>query len=351
MKVLVTGGCGFIGSALVRHLVRNGHYVLNLDKLTYAGDERTVAEVSASPLYVFARVDIVDGEALRAAFAEFAPDIVYHLAAESHVDRSIDGPSAFIETNITGTYQMLEAARAHWLSLNAAERNLFRFVHVSTDEVYGSLGPEGLFTEATAYAPNSPYSASKAAADHLVRAWFKTYGLPVLISNCSNNYGLFQNREKLIPTVIRKALAGQPVPIYGTGVNVRDWLYVEDHVEALTTIAARGRPGEKYNIGGHNEIRNIDIAELICARLDTLRPRQSGTYRDLITFVSDRPGHDFRYSIDPSKSDSELCWRPKETFESGIKKTIDWYLEHTDWIFADENESDRLGLGAKGAMP
>lgn len=343
-RALVTGGCGFIGSALVRRLAGDGIAILNVDALTYAGDERTVASVAKLDHYAFVKADIADRAAVDEAFQQCQPDVVFHLAAESHVDRSIDGPAAFIQTNVVGTLVMLEAARRYRDSLNGEPRDRFRFVHVSTDEVYGSLGPTGFFSEETAYAPNSPYSASKAAADHLARAWFKTYGLPVVVSNCSNNYGPFQNREKLIPTVIRKALTGQPIPIYGSGQNVRDWLYVDDHVEALLTVGAKGRAGEKYNIGGHNEIKNLDIAETICALLDREKPRNQGSYKEQITFVSDRPGHDFRYAIDPKKTNDELGWGPRETFATGIAKTVRWYLDHAEWALADATAQDRLGL-------
>jgi dTDP-glucose 4,6-dehydratase len=347
MKALVTGGCGFIGSALVRRLVRDGHDVLNLDKLTYAGDPRTVAEAAASPRYGFVKADICDADAVRSAFDSFQPDTVFHLAAESHVDRSIDGPAAFIETNVRGTFVLLEAASRYWSGLAGARSAGFRLVHVSTDEVYGSLGAEGRFTEDTPYAPNSPYSASKASADHLVRAWCKTYGLPAIVSNCSNNYGPFQNREKLIPTIIRKALNGQPIPIYGRGENVRDWLFVDDHVAALLAIAGRGRPGEKYNVGGRSEVKNIEIARSLCALLDQARPLpDAASYGRLITFVTDRPGHDFRYAIDARRIEAELGWRPQETFATGLARTVAWFLARPDWSLAEGDQSDRLGLGA-----
>ncbi|MGD9980984.1 MAG: dTDP-glucose 4,6-dehydratase [Hyphomonadaceae bacterium] len=344
-RVLVTGGAGFIGSALVRRLVVDGHAVLNVDKLTYAGDLRTVAACEGRPNYAFAEADISDADAMRDAFAEFQPTRVIHLAAESHVDRSIDGPGAFIDTNIVGTYVLLDAALAYWRALGEADEN-FHFLHVSTDEVYGSLGEAGAFHEETPYAPNSPYSASKAAADHLARAWRHTYGLPVLISNCSNNYGPYQHPEKLIPTVLRNALAGNPIPIYGAGANVRDWLYVDDHVDALLTIVERGRLGEKYNVGGSSESSNLALAERLCALLDELRPRHDGqSYAKQITMVRDRPGHDFRYAIDASKLARELGWRPSETLETGLRKTVRWFLENADWL-ASKRDEGRLGLGS-----
>ena len=341
MRVLVTGGCGFIGSALVRRLVGEGHDVLNIDKMTYAADPAALASVDQSPNYALLKTDICDGAAVAHAFEEFRPHQVYHLAAESHVDRSIDGPSPFIESNIIGTFRMLEAALRY---LPGAEDS-FRMVHVSTDEVYGTLGGEGLFTEESSYAPNSPYSASKAAADHLARAWFKTFALPVVISNCSNNFGPYQNREKLIPTIIRKALTDQPIPIYGTGRNVRDWLYVEDHVDALLTVGAGGRLGEKYNIGGDNEIQNIDIANMVCALLDERAPRRDGrSYASAITFVEDRPGHDLRYAIDASKARDELGWSPKHDFAAGLRATVEWYIANPAWTGLESSDGDdRLG--------
>ena len=345
MKILVTGGCGFIGSAVVRLAVARGHAVVNVDALTYAGRLENVAEVAKSPLYQFEHADIRDRAALERIFARHRPDAVMHLAAESHVDRSIDAPGDFIATNITGTYNMLEAARGHWLGSGRPEG--FRFHHISTDEVYGSLGPEGYFTEDTPYDPRSPYSASKAASDHLVRGWFHTYGLPVVLTNCSNNYGPFHFPEKLIPKVILNALQGREIPVYGRGENVRDWLYVEDHADALLLVVARGLAGRSYNVGGHNERRNIDLVHAICDILDTRRPRAEGSYRDLIVFVSDRPGHDARYAIDPSRIMGELGWKPSVTVEEGLAKTVDWYLEHEDWwrpLLALEGVGTRVGV-------
>jgi len=351
MRILVTGGCGFIGSAAVRFLVGSGHEVLNIDKLTYAGDLRTIAAVAGSPNYHFERMDILDQKGVAASFRDFAPQAVFHLAAETHVDRSIDGPSKFIETNIHGTFVMLQAALAYWNRLDTEERARFRFVQVSTDEVYGSLGDQGFFTESTAYRPNSPYSASKAGSDHLVRAWCVTYGLPTIISNCSNNYGPFQNREKLIPTIIRKALSNQAIPIYGQGKNVRDWLYVDDHVAALLAVYEKGQACCTYNIGGHNEISNIDLATAICVLLDGRRPRSDGQrYAELIQFVTDRPGHDYRYAIDSAKATRELGWQPQESLQSGLSKTVDWYLDHLDWTMDMVSAKDRLGLGSS-SMP
>jgi dTDP-glucose 4,6-dehydratase len=343
VKVLVTGGAGFIGSALIRRLVRDGHRVLNLDLLTYAGDLRNLAEVDASPNHVLVKGDVADEAIVATAFRDIEPDIVFHLAAESHVDRSIDGPRTFIETNVIGTFVMLSAARDYLR--NAGAPGNFRFVHVSTDEVYGSLGETGLFTEETSYAPNSPYSASKASADMLVRAWHHTYGLPVVISNCSNNYGPYQNAEKLIPTVIGNAILGRPIPIYGDGRNVRDWLYVDDHVDALLAIAARGRLGEKYNVGGHNEIANIEIARTVCAALDACRSRADGkSYAEQISFVKDRPGHDRRYAIDASKASREIGWRPNETFDTGIARTVEWYCANESYWRDTASAAKRLGL-------
>ncbi|ULR46535.1 dTDP-glucose 4,6-dehydratase [Rhizobium sp. K102] len=331
MRILVTGGAGFIGSALVRHLVNEiGAEVLNVDALTYAGNLASLKSVEAAPNYQFLRADIRDRARMQEAFASFRPDVAMHLAAESHVDRSISGADDFIQTNIVGTYSLLDAARHYWDGLDAHRKNAFRFLHVSTDEVYGSLGDEGLFEETTPYDPSSPYSASKAASDHLAIAWHRTYGLPVVVSNCSNNYGPFHFPEKLIPLMILNALEGKPLPVYGNGANVRDWLYVEDHARALYTIASRGRPGEKYNVGGRNERRNIDVVHRICAILD-------GVYNDkapharLITNVTDRPGHDARYAIDASKLESELGWKAQETFETGIEKTVRWYLDNEWW--------------------
>jgi dTDP-glucose 4,6-dehydratase len=328
MKILVTGGAGFIGSAVVRHAIRAGHEVVNLDALTYAANLENVRPVANSPNYSFVKADIRDRAAMDAVFAEHAPDAVMHLAAESHVDRSIDGPGDFIETNITGTFNLLEAARAYWMRTGKPES--FRFHHISTDEVYGTLGATGQFTEDTPYAPNSPYSASKAASDHLVRAWHETYGLPVLVTNCSNNYGPYHFPEKLIPVVILKALAGEPIPVYGAGENIRDWLYVEDHADALLTVLAKGEVGRTYNIGGENERRNIDLVQTICAILDRLKPA-ARPYAEQINFVTDRPGHDLRYAIDPTRIRTELGWRPSVTVEQGLERTVQWYLENEDW--------------------
>ncbi|WP_320176894.1 dTDP-glucose 4,6-dehydratase [Roseovarius pacificus] len=329
MKILVTGGAGFIGSAVVRLAVVRGHQVINLDALTYAGRLENVAEVADSPNYTFEQADIRDRAALTRIFETHNPDAVMHLAAESHVDRSIDGPGDFIETNITGTYNMLEAARAQWVANGRPEA--FRFHHISTDEVYGSLGDEGLFTEDTPYDPRSPYSASKASSDHLVRAWFHTYGLPVVLTNCSNNYGPYHFPEKLIPKVILNALHGKELPIYGQGLNVRDWLFVEDHADALLLAVEKGTPGRSYNVGGHNERRNIDLVHAICDILDAKRPRDSGSYRDQIAFVTDRPGHDARYAIDPERIMTELGWKPSVTVEQGLEKTVQWYLDNPEW--------------------
>ncbi|NEI07452.1 dTDP-glucose 4,6-dehydratase [Rhizobium leguminosarum] len=331
MRILVTGGAGFIGSALVRHLVSEiGAEVLNVDALTYAGNLASLKSVEAAPNYQFLRADICDRARMQEAFASFRPDIVMHLAAESHVDRSISGADDFIQTNIVGTFSLLDAARHYWDGLDARQKSAFRFLHVSTDEVYGSLGDEGLFEETTPYDPSSPYSASKAASDHLAIAWHRTYGLPVVVSNCSNNYGPFHFPEKLIPLMILNALEGKPLPVYGNGGNVRDWLYVEDHARALFTIASRGRPGEKYNVGGRNERRNIDVVHRICAILDGVYDNKEPHAR-LITNVTDRPGHDARYAIDASKLESELGWKAQETFETGIEKTVHWYLENEWW--------------------
>ena len=341
MKILVTGGAGFIGSAVVRHAVRAGHSVVNLDALTYAANPENVRPVANSPLYQFEHADIRDRATLDRIFEAHAPDAVMHLAAESHVDRSIDGPGDFVDTNITGTFNLLEAARAHWVRQGRPEA--FRFHHISTDEVYGTLGPTGQFTEDTPYAPNSPYSASKAASDHLVRSWHETYGLPVLVTNCSNNYGPYHFPEKLIPVVILKALAGEPIPVYGAGENVRDWLYVEDHADALLTVLTRGAVGRTYNIGGENERRNIDLVRMICAILDEKRPKATA-YADQITFVTDRPGHDLRYAIDPTRIRTELGWRPSVTVEEGLARTVQWYLDNDAWW---RPLQDRQGVGTR----
>jgi len=349
MKILVTGGAGFIGSAVIRHIIGStADSIVNLDKLTYAGNLESLANVSDSERYAFEHVDICDRAELDRVFHKHQPDAVMHLAAESHVDRSIDGPAAFIETNIVGTYTLLEAARQYWQSLNDSRKAAFRFHHISTDEVYGDLeDPQELFTETTPYAPSSPYSASKASSDHLVRAWQRTYGLPVLVTNCSNNYGPFHFPEKLIPLIILNALEGKPLPIYGKGDQIRDWLYVEDHARALYKVVTEGKVGETYNIGGHNEKQNIDVVHTLCDILDELRPATAGmdgtlavgaglsaisSYRQLITHVQDRPGHDLRYAIDASKIQRELGWTPEETFETGIRKTVEWYLVNTEWI-------------------
>lgn len=346
MRVLVTGGAGFIGSAVVRYLVGLGHEVLTFDKLTYAGNLASLAPVADTPRHSFLQADICDADAVRAALDTFKPDLVMHLAAESHVDRSIDGPRAFIDTNIVGTFVMLQETLAYWRALSGAAKDGFRFHHISTDEVFGSLGAEGLFHEDTPYQPNSPYSASKAASDHLVRAWHHTYGLPAVMSNCSNNYGPYHFPEKLIPLVILNALDGAPLPIYGTGENVRDWLFVEDHAEALFLIATRGRPGESYNVGGASERRNIDVVRTICAALDQTVPDPLGPRERLITFVADRPGHDARYAIDFSKLNHELGWSPRHSFEQGIASTVQWYLDNRAWWepLRQRYQGQRLGL-------
>lgn len=335
MKILVTGGAGFIGSAVIRHIIRNTtDSVVNLDKLTYAGNLESLAETSGSPRYAFEQVDICDRAEIERVFREHQPDAVMHLAAESHVDRSIDGPAAFIETNIVGTYTLLEVARQYWQGLDKSRKAAFRFHHISTDEVYGDLeDPKELFTETTPYAPSSPYSASKASSDHLVRAWRRTFGLPTLVTNCSNNYGPYHFPEKLIPLMILNALEGKPLPVYGKGNQIRDWLFVEDHARALYTVVTEGQIGETYNIGGHNEKQNIEVVHTICDLLDNLSPRIDGvSYRTLITHVQDRPGHDLRYAIDASKIQRELGWTPQETFESGIRKTVEWYLNNSEWV-------------------
>jgi dTDP-glucose 4,6-dehydratase len=345
MRLIVTGGAGFIGSAVVRLAVAQGHQVLNIDALTYAACLDNVACVADAPNYRFLQADIRDRAAMDAALVAHAPDAVMHLAAESHVDRSIDAPGTFIDTNVTGTYTLLEAVRGHW---QAGGRPAgFRFHHISTDEVYGSLGPTGAFTETSAYDPRSPYSASKAASDHLVRAWFHTYGLPVVLTNCSNNYGPYHFPEKLVPVVILNALAGRPIPIYGAGENIRDWLYVEDHAEALLLAVAKGVPGRSYNIGGEAEARNIDLVRMICAILDDLRPANR-PYAEQIAFVADRPGHDARYAIDPSRIRDELGWRPSVTLEQGLRRTLEWYLDNEPWwrgLEARDGVGERLGRG------
>jgi dTDP-glucose 4,6-dehydratase len=348
MKLLVTGGAGFIGSAVVRRAIAQGHSVVNLDALTYAACLENVASVADHPEYAFEQVDIRDRAALDRVFATHQPDAVMHLAAESHVDRSIDSPGTFMETNVMGTFHLLEAARAYWQGRGMPEG--FRFHHISTDEVYGSLpdDPDVMFTEDTAYDPRSPYSASKASSDHLVRAWGETYGLPVVLTNCSNNYGPFHFPEKLIPVVILNALAGKDIPVYGAGENVRDWLYVEDHAEALLLVVQKGALGRAYNIGGENEAKNIDLVRMICEILDRLRPG-AAPYADLIRFVTDRPGHDLRYAIDPTRLREELGWRPSVTLEEGLEKTVRWYLENEDWWRALQDRDgvgERLGTGA-----
>jgi len=351
MKILVTGGAGFIGSAVVRRAVKEGFGVINVDALTYAACLDNVAPVADDPLYAFEHADIRDRGALERIFADHRPDAVLHLAAESHVDRSIDGPAEFIETNISGTFNLLEASRRYWQGRNRPES--FRFLHVSTDEVYGSLGEKGHFTEDTPYDPRSPYSASKAASDHLVRAWFETYGLPVLVTNCSNNYGPYHFPEKLIPVIILNALAGQSIPVYGAGENVRDWLYVEDHADALLLVLQKGILGRKYNIGGENECRNIDLVREVCAILDRKRPLAGASYERQITFVEDRPGHDLRYAIDPARIRDELGWRPSVSLEEGLERTVQWYLDNETWWRALQDRSgvgQRLGIGA-GAKP
>jgi len=331
MKIIVTGGAGFIGSAVCRYLVKElGHTAINVDKLTYAGNLSTLKEIADSPKYHFEKTDICDRPALDAIFVKYQPDAVMHLAAESHVDRSITGAADFIQTNIIGTFNLLEAARTYWLNLGDAAKEAFRFLNVSTDEVYGSLGDEGLFEETTPYDPSSPYSASKASADHLANAWFETYKFPVVISNCSNNYGPYHLPEKLIPLVILNALDGKPLPIYGDGSNVRDWLYVDDHAKALFTVLTKGRLGQKYNVGGRNERTNLEVVNTICRILDEVRPKNS-SYGDQITYVTDRPGHDARYAIDATKLETELGWKAQENFDTGIEKTIKWYLENEWW--------------------
>ena len=367
-RFIVTGGAGFIGSALVRHLVRDlGATVLVVDKLTYAGVPESLQEVGLDPAkdicddigamdfgsdrkLFFLKADICDAEAMPRAFTEFRPQAIFHLAAESHVDRSIDGPGEFIRTNVTGTANLLQAALAYWRTLDEAAKADFRFQHISTDEVYGSLGETGFFTETTPYSPHSPYSAAKAASDHLVRAWHDTYGLPTLITNCSNNYGPYHFPEKLIPLIILNCLDGKPLPVYGKGANVRDWLYVDDHVAALCLVNEKGKPGETYNVGGHNERTNLEVVQTVCRILDEMRPRMDGAskYEDLITYVADRPGHDLRYAIDPAKLMNELGWRPSRTFDTGIRETVQWYLDNEWWwkpIHEQKYSGQRLGKG------
>ena len=351
-NILVTGGAGFIGCAVVRHLINNtDHTVVNIDKLTYAGNLESLASVSGSTRYHFVHADICDRQTMAQTFAEFQPDLVMHLAAESHVDRSIDGPAEFIQTNVVGTCTLLEVARAYWSELSADRKAAFRFHHISTDEVYGDLdGTDDLFTESTPYAPSSPYSASKASSDHLVRAWYRTYGLPILITNCSNNYGPYHFPEKLIPLTILNALEGKPLPVYGKGEQVRDWLYVEDHARALYKVLTEGKVGETYNIGGHNEKQNIDVVYALCALLEELAPNKPEgvtAYKELVTFVSDRPGHDHRYAIDASKMASELGWQPEETFATGLRKTVQWYLANRQWCqHVQDGSYQRQRLGA-----
>ena len=349
MKILVTGGAGFIGSAVIRHIIHNTNdEVLNIDKLTYAGNLESLKGIAQNPRYTFQQIDICDKEALEKAFNSFQPNLVMHLAAESHVDRSIDGPAEFINTNIVGTYHLLEVARQYWQNLDEISKQQFKFHHISTDEVYGDLeGTTDLFTETTPYAPSSPYSASKASSDHLVRAWHRTYGFPILVTNCSNNYGPYHFPEKLIPLVILNALDGKALPIYGKGNQIRDWLFVEDHARALYKVVTEGKVGETYNIGGHNEKQNIEVVKTICHILDELQPQANGQpYESLITFVKDRPGHDLRYAIDASKIANELNWTPTETFDSGIRKTVEWYLNNMEWCSRVQDGSyqrERLG--------
>ncbi len=347
MKLMITGGAGFIGSALIRTLISETNvYIVNVDKLSYAGNLESLAGISGDASYVFEHADICDADKMQALFKTHRPDAVMHLAAESHVDRSIDGPDDFIQTNIVGTYSLLQASRTYWETLSSKKKAAFRFHHISTDEVFGSLGAEGLFTETSPYQPNSPYSASKSASDHLVRAWHHTYALPVLITNCSNNYGPYQFPEKLIPLMILNALAGKPLPVYGKGQHVRDWLYVEDHVRALYRVLTKGRVGETYNIGGGNEMSNLGVVETICSLMDELLPRPE-KYNNLIRFVDDRPGHDLRYAIDAAKISRELGWQPRESFATGLRKTVQWYLNHLRWcerVSDGRYQGERLGV-------
>ncbi|CAH1552734.1 dTDP-glucose 4,6-dehydratase [Vibrio rotiferianus] len=352
MKIMVTGGAGFIGSAVIRHIINHtDNEVINVDKLTYAGNLESLESIESDPRYTFEQVDICDHQAMSELFYQHQPDAVMHLAAESHVDRSIDGPASFIETNIVGTYTLLEVCRAYWSKLVSERKEHFRFHHISTDEVYGDLeGPNDLFTEKTAYDPSSPYSASKAASDHLVRAWLRTYGLPTVVTNCSNNYGPYHFPEKLIPLMILNALEGKHLPIYGNGQQIRDWLYVEDHARALYEVLTKGKVGETYNIGGHNEKTNLEVVHYICELLEEFVPNKPASitqYKDLITFVEDRPGHDIRYAIDASKIDQQLGWKPVETFESGIRKTVQWYINNRDWVdrvLEGSYSRERLGV-------
>ena len=348
-KILVTGGAGFIGSAVIRYLIEETeHQVINLDKLTYAGNLASLADITANHRYKFVQGDVADAAVVSKLFGDFQPDVVMHLAAESHVDRSIDGPADFIQTNIVGTAVMLEAARSYWRELSIVQKSAFRFLHISTDEVFGSLGDTGLFSEESPYDPSSPYSASKASSDHLVRAWQRTYGLPILVTNCSNNYGPYQFPEKLIPVIILNALEGKDLPVYGSGQQIRDWLHVEDHARALYKVVSKGKVGETYNIGGHNEKTNLDVVHSLCDLLDELRPEHPkgiSSYKELITYVADRPGHDLRYAIDASKIQKDLGWVPEETFETGLRKTVQWYLDNLSWCQKVLDGSyQRLGL-------